>query len=313
MYMNQNKVVLITGASSGLGLATAVLAAKEGYSVVATMRDLSKGNALAESAAQAGVTVETDVLDVCDEASVTACVGRTLERHGRIDVLINNAGFGIAMCAELVPEQRAREIFDVNILGVMRCVQAVLPSMRARRSGHIISISSIAGLVGMPTLEVYIATKFAVEGFMEGIATYLKPYFNIDCSLVEPGDIHTHFTQRVLDDLMALAGSGGKASLDSITPDVVKKILGDRFTDYGPIMWDHKKAFLSPEGLFANAQSAEEVAEVILMVMKDPHPKMRYQSSKYARRFCAEKLAADADGTRQRARVAARELGKVYV
>jgi len=309
--MTTNKVVLITGTSSGLGLNTAIRAAKDGFTVVATMRNPEKkAHALLAQAREAGVSMTVDELDVQNRPSIDACVARTLEAHGRIDILVNNAGFGMTRFLELATEEQIFESFDVNSFGVMRCIQAVLPHMRERRSGHIITISSVAGLVGRPTNEIYCAAKFAIEGLMEGLATYLEPYFGIHCSLVEPGDIQTNFISRIVHDLSAgtVSPAGNDAALAAVTPQFVQNILGEISADYAPIIWGNLQA-LQNEGSFANSQLPEQVAEIVLQAMHDPKPRMRYLSSDFARASCIEKLAADPDGERQKIRVRKLLLG----
>ena len=309
--MNAGKVVLITGCSSGVGFHTALRAAKDGFTVVATMRTPeTKAHALLQQAREAGVSLHVDKLDVQDRSSIDACIARTLNAHGRIDILINNAGFGMTRFLELATEEQIFESFDVNTFGVMRCIQAVLPHMRKRKSGHIITISSIAGLVGRPTNEIYSAAKFAVEGVMEGLAAYLEPYFGIHCSLIEPASIRTNFVNRIIHDLSDKTGSSmedGEA-MSLVTPEFVKNFLGEHNAEYGPIIWANLKA-IQEEGSLENSQTPEEVAEVVLQAMFDPKPRMRYQSSEFARHSCIEKLAVDADGERQKARVRALLLG----
>lgn len=310
--MNSSKVVLITGTSSGLGLYTAIRAAKEGFTVVATMRNTEKKGFLLEEARKAGVSIHVDELDVQKCESIEACIARTLNDHGRIDVLVNNAGFGMARFLELTTDEQIFDNFDVNTFGVMRCVRAVLPHMRKRGSGRIITISSVAGLAGRPMNEIYCAAKFAIEGLMEGLATYLEPYFGIHCSLVEPADIQTNFIGRIVHDLsegLVTPSGNNEAQLTSVTPEFVDHILGERGIGYRSVVWDNLRAF-QHNGSLTHSQNPEEVAEVVLQAMLDPNPRMRYQSSDFARISCAEKLAADPDGEKQKIRVRSLLLGR---
>ena len=281
-------VVLITGTSSGIGFATALAAAEAGCTVVATMRDLAKANPLREAAASRGVTIHIDQLNVQDPESITACVARTLETHGRIDTLVANAGFGVARFLELATEAQMQEAFDVNTFGVMRCIQAVLPTMRAQSHGHLIAVSSVGGLVGQPMNEIYCAAKFAVEGLMESMATYLEPYFGIRCSLIEPAATRSEFVNRVLGDLTL---SGG-------LPE----------GPYSETAQDYLKSVQSEEGFLTRSQSPEEVAEVIVATLLNPAPPLRVPTSQAARLFCQEKLAVDPDGGIQTARIRAQFL-----
>ena len=309
--MNSSKVVLITGASSGLGLHTALRAAKQGFTVVATMRNPdSKSHSLLDAAQREGVSIHVDELDVQKRGTIDACVARTIAAHGKIDILINNAGFGMTGFLELATEAQIQENFDVNTFGVMRCIQAVLPHMRQRRSGHIITISSVAGLTGRPTNEIYCAAKFAVEGLMEGLATYLEPFFGIHCSLLEPAHIHTGFVSRIVHDLSggAVSPADEGEAMQLITPEFVQKILGEYNAEYAPILWANLQA-MQQNGALENSQRPEEVAEIVLQAMLDPKPRMRYQSSDFARNSCMDKLAADPDGEKQQARTRSLLLG----
>jgi NAD(P)-dependent dehydrogenase (short-subunit alcohol dehydrogenase family) len=172
-------VALVTGSSSGIGAAIASQLARDGYRVFG-------GSRRAESPAG----TEALTLDVCSDDSVRACISAVIERGGRIDVLVNNAGQLIAGAIEELTLEQARSQFETNFFGVARTVLAVLPHMRAQRSGKIITLSSLAGLVPVPFWGYYNASKFAVEGYCETLCAELKP-FGISVSMVEPGAIGT--------------------------------------------------------------------------------------------------------------------------
>jgi NAD(P)-dependent dehydrogenase (short-subunit alcohol dehydrogenase family) len=177
------RVVWITGASSGIGAACAARLARDGHRVFGTTR----GAAPAEPGG-----VEWVSLDVRDDASVAAGVSQVLAAAGRIDVLVNNAGVGIAGAVEdTTPEDLVRQL-DTNLLGPLRLVRAVAPPMRAQRSGRIVQISSLAGRIGVPFQGAYSASKFALEGLSESLALELRP-FGIDVVLVQPGDLRSGF------------------------------------------------------------------------------------------------------------------------
>ena len=144
------KTALITGTSSGIGLSTAIAFAKAGFWVTATMRNISKSVALLERAKAEGVELTVAALDVQNEVSIAAAVAGMLERHGQIDVLVNNAGAGYLGSLEQTSLEEVQQVMDVNFFGVWRVTQAVMPTMRSQGSGRIISISSIGGLVGQP-------------------------------------------------------------------------------------------------------------------------------------------------------------------
>ena len=179
--MNPARVVLITGASTGLGLASAEALTARGYTVFGTSRHPDHYPAKNFPLLQ---------LDVRADESVKACVDEVLARAGCIDVLINNAGVSFSGAVEEASIDEAKQLFETNFFGVLRMVNAVLPIMRHQRSGHIINMSSLAGMVGIPYIGLYSASKHAVEGYSESLRFEVKQ-FNIRVSLVEPGDART--------------------------------------------------------------------------------------------------------------------------
>ncbi len=187
-----NKVWLITGASTGLGrvLAEQVLAA--GGSVVATARKPEQLALLHEKYGQQALVL---ALDVTDEDSVENALAAAVEHFGRIDVLVNNAGYGLVGAIEEANDEDIRAEFETNVFGLLRVTRAVLPGMRAQRSGHILNLSSIGGLIATPGLGYYNATKFAVEAFSEALAGEVKP-LGIHVTTVEPGPFRTDFLGR---------------------------------------------------------------------------------------------------------------------
>jgi len=176
-----SRVVLITGASKGIGLATARLLSAQGYRVFGTSRQPD----------QHPVTDFTLLpLDVRDDSSVRACVEAVLNRAGRLDVLINNAGVSLSGASEEASIDEAKRLFETNFFGALRMVNAVLPIMRRQKSGHIINMSSLAGIIGVPYLGIYSASKHALEGYSESLR-YEVRNFGVRVSLIEPGDIRT--------------------------------------------------------------------------------------------------------------------------
>ncbi len=186
------KTVLITGASSGIGEETVKRLMTAGYTVYAGARRLDRMKSLADAGAR------LLALDVTDDGSMTAAVKTVLQEAGRIDVLINNAGYGSYGALEDVPTEEARRQFDVNIFGLARLTQLVLPAMRAQRSGRIVNISSIGGKFGEPFGCWYHATKFAVEGLSDSLRMELHP-FGIDVVVVQPGAAHTEWSRIAQD------------------------------------------------------------------------------------------------------------------
>jgi NAD(P)-dependent dehydrogenase (short-subunit alcohol dehydrogenase family) len=185
--MSERKIVLVTGASSGIGQAIARLLAQKGFIVFGTSRNPSDGEK------RSGIEVLP--LEVRSEDSVQACVNAVLTKAGRLDILINNAGYELAGAIEDTSIAEAKSQFETNFFGVMRLVNAVLPLMRQQRSGQIINIGSIVGVVPVPFLGAYSASKFAVEGYTEILRHEVRP-LNIRVSLVEPGFIKTNLASN---------------------------------------------------------------------------------------------------------------------
>lgn len=192
MSAESSPVVLITGASSGIGQAAAHLFAERGWRVVATMRKPADG---AELAKRPGVTVLP--LDVTDSTSVAAAVATTLEQFGKIDVLVNNAGYGLFGPFETATDEQIRHQFATNVDGIFTVTRAVLPAMRRQGSGAIINVASLGGLITLPLFSLYNATKFAVVGFTESLSFELAP-LGIRAKFIAPGGVATEFTGRSL-------------------------------------------------------------------------------------------------------------------
>jgi NAD(P)-dependent dehydrogenase (short-subunit alcohol dehydrogenase family) len=226
-----SKVALVTGASSGIGEETARMLQEAGFATYAVARRVDRMAALAEK----GVT--TFAMDVTDDASMVAGVDRVIAEQGRIDVLVNNAGDGSYGAVEDVPIDEARRQFEVNVFGLARLVQLVVPHMREQKSGRIINISSIGGKFYEPLGAWYHATKFAVEGLSDSLRLELAP-FGIDVVIVEPGPIITEWNTIARDGLLEQSKGGayeersvrvhatmerGDTGWAGTTPDVVAK------------------------------------------------------------------------------------------
>ncbi len=283
------KVVLITGTSSGLGVQIAVQAAQAGHRVYATMRDLSKQDALRSAAAEAAVSLNILQLDVQDSASVKAAVDRVLEKEGRIDTLVNNAGAGYVRTTEQATEEDIDWVMDVNFMGVVRCTKAVIPHMREARSGHVITISSVGGLVGQPFNEFYCAAKFAVEGFTESLACYVTPSFGINFTTVEPGGIQSEFAASILKQVESTGG-----------------MLND---EYLPILQEYVGGSQNERAGSDIYQSAEDVAAVVLDCLEAAEPPIRKRTSRWGEEFTRFKTELDPDGKKQQSAVFEQFLG----
>lgn len=192
MSVEISPVVLITGASSGIGLAAAQLFGEAGWRVAATMRNPQGGAALAEQQ-----RVMALPLDVTDPASVEAAIAAALEHWGRIDVVVNNAGYGLFGPFETATDEQIRRLFATNVDGVFAVTRAVLPAMRRQGNGTIINVASIGGLLAQPFFSLYHATKFAVVGFTESLSFELAP-LGIRAKVIAPGGVATNFAGRSL-------------------------------------------------------------------------------------------------------------------
>ncbi len=197
-------VALVTGGSSGIGESTARALLAKGFTVYAVARRVDRMASLDE------LGVHTFAMDVTDDDSMVAGISRIVSEQGRIDVLVNNAGYGSYGAVEDVPIDEARRQFEVNVFGLARLVQLVTPHMRARRSGRIINISSIGGKFYEPFGAWYHATKFAVEGFSDSLRMELRP-FGIKVVLIEPGPILTEWNEIARDSLLERSGDGAYA------------------------------------------------------------------------------------------------------
>lgn len=197
----QRKVILITGASSGMGYQTARILAEQGHRVYGAARRVEKIEELAPYGVQALR------LDITNEQSVTQVVQTLIEREGRIDVLINNAGYGYFGAIEDVPISDAKHQFEVNIFGLARITQEVLPYMRAQKSGRIVNLASVAGHVTLAFGAWYNATKYALEAFSDALRMEVKP-FGIDVVIIEPGAIRTDWGIIAADHLRDVSKGG---------------------------------------------------------------------------------------------------------
>jgi NAD(P)-dependent dehydrogenase (short-subunit alcohol dehydrogenase family) len=240
------KVVLITGASSGIGKEAARALKKAGSVVYGAARRSEMMNDLERD----GIRVLQ--LDLTDEDSIEACVKSIIEREGRIDILVNNAGYGSYGAVEDVPISEARRQFEVNLFGLTRLTQAVLPSMRVKRFGRIVNVSSIAGKIYTPFGGWYHATKFALEGFSDCLRLEVEP-FGINVVVVEPGGIKTEWGTIAAQQLRKTSGSGAYAEeANKAANRMLYTYQGDR---------------LSPPSL---------IADVILKAVAARKPRTRY-------------------------------------
>jgi NAD(P)-dependent dehydrogenase (short-subunit alcohol dehydrogenase family) len=250
--------VVVTGASSGIGLATAITFSRSGDTVVAGIRASSRRDDLDAAG------VDTVDLDVADEESCRQAIDSVMARHGRIDVLVNNAGIGYVGTLEELTMEDLRRSMEVNFFGAARLTKAVLPGMRARRDGRVIAVTSLGGTLGQPFNDAYCAAKFAVEGLFESLYP-VEARFGVYTSIVEPGPVGTGFRQHSYRP----ARGGDDSELD---------VLLDRYD-----------AMMSAGA--DRAQSADGAAEVIVAVSREAKPLLRYQTSNFTTRLVSRKLS----------------------
>ncbi|GIM88675.1 SDR family oxidoreductase [Paractinoplanes toevensis] len=256
-----NETILITGSSSGIGKATAHYFHDRGWNVIATMRRPEHGTELTKLE-----NVLVTRLDVADSDSIAAAVGAGLERFGRIDVLLNNAGYGAYGPLEATPMAKIRRQFDVNVLGLLDTTKAVLPHFRANGRGTVVNISSIGGKVTFPLGTLYHGTKFAVEGLSEALH-YELAAVGVAVKIVEPGFVRTDFGGRSFD----------------FTND-------ENLTGYQPLVG----AFAAgQEQMATGGDEPEVVAEVIYRAATDGTDQLRYTAGPYAAELLAGRAATD--------------------
>jgi NAD(P)-dependent dehydrogenase (short-subunit alcohol dehydrogenase family) len=251
--MSNAKIAVITGSSSGIGLATAVELARKGYRVAATMRDLGRSGRLEDAAQKAGVRDCLDLrrINITETDSLEDAVGAIVRDHGRIDVLVNNAGFSSGGFAEDMTLAELRHQMETNFFGNVAMTKAVLPVMRRQRSGHIVQIASIVGRVSAPLVSSYAASKFALEGWSEALRIETHS-LGIRVVLVEPGDYQTDIWER---NLMI-----GKQALSGSSPN---KQRSQRFAEF-------------VKSRSGKRRDPREVAQLIVRIANDPNPSLRY-------------------------------------
>lgn len=197
MNSNRNKkVAVVTGSSSGIGLETSLLLARNGFYTYVTMRNLDKSKTITDLKQKEKLSLKVLKLDVTTDESVKEAIQRITNEQGRIDVLVNNAGYALVGPFEELSIEEFKEQFETNVFGVIRVTQSVLPIMRRQKCGTIINISSIAGKIGFPLTSAYVSSKFALEGLCESMA-YEVEEFGIKVILIEPGVIKTNFDNNL--------------------------------------------------------------------------------------------------------------------
>ena len=243
------KVAVVTGASSGIGFETALALAKEGYYTYATMRDTKKSDKIKELGQKDNLKIDVLELDVDDEGSVKTAMKKILDEKQRVDVIVNNAGWGLWGCVEDVSVDEFKAQFETNFFSIIRLIQEVGPAMRKQGSGKIVNISSVAGRIGFPASPAYISSKFALEGLSESLRLEMSP-FGIDVIIIEPGVIKTNFFNPIK--------LSKKSETDTAYNDVTNKVVS------------------GVKMMAEMGTPAKEVADTIVKAIKDDKPLPRY-------------------------------------
>jgi len=261
------KVAVVTGSSSGIGFETSLALAREGFFTYATMRNVKKADAIQKIANEESLSLKVLDLDVDNEESAEKAVKTIIQEKGRIDVLINNAGWGLWGTAEDVSLDEFREQFETNFFSVVRMIQKVAPTMRKQGFGDIVNISSVAGRIGFPVSTAYISSKFAVEGLSESLRFELGE-FGVNVIIIEPGVIKTKFF-----DSMKTAK---KADEGETYRDITQKVI------------------TGVKMMAEMGTPPKEVAQVIISAIKEEKPLPRYVVGNDAAMFLeAKKMKTD--------------------
>lgn len=255
---SREKVALITGTSSGFGLLTAVTLAQKGFKIAATMRDLSRNGELEQKARQAGVLDQLYFIgmDVTDPESVASAVAKVIKTFGRMDVLVNNAGYAVGGFIEEVDMEAWRAQLETNLFGLIAVTKAVLPIMRGQGSGTIINVGSVSGLSGFPGFGPYATSKFAVEGFSESLRHEITP-FGVNVVIVEPGSFRTPIWDKGMEGIHSTESSPYRERLEAV------------------LRYSRKTAREAPD--------PQQVADVIGRIAVTRSPRLRYPVGKGAR------------------------------
>ena len=248
----QRKVAIVTGSSSGIGYATSLLLARNRFHTYATMRNIEKSADIQEIANKERLPLQVIQLDVNDDTSIRNSIKMVERENERIDVLVNNAGYGLVGAFEDLSVEEIKSQFETNFFSVIRLTQQVLPIMRKQKSGTIVNVSSGAGRIGFPGMSAYVSSKFALEGLSESMSYELEP-FGIKVVIIEPGVIRTNFKKNSVMSKKSLDNS-------SISP-------------YSSMI---QKIDSSISSIVEHATPPEEVAKAILHAITSNNPKLRY-------------------------------------
>jgi NAD(P)-dependent dehydrogenase (short-subunit alcohol dehydrogenase family) len=251
---SERMVAVVTGSSSGIGYETVLALARNGFTTFATIRNLGKAGQIESVASKEKLPIHVVQLDVTDDASVQNAIQEVMKKAGRIDVVVNNAAYGLTGAFEDLSIEEIKTQYETNFYGVIRVTQAILPIMRKQGSGRIVNISSGAGRFGYPGGSAYVSTKFALEGLSESMAYELEP-FGIKVVLVEPGVIRTNFGSSM----------------------ILAKRAQNPSSPYSHMM---QRIGASFEQLQKNASDPDLVANIVLQAATSQNPELRYLAGK---------------------------------
>ncbi len=264
MVQEKEQVAVVTGSSSGIGFETSLMLARNGFHTYATMHKLEEDGGskhITDIAKSENLPLQVIQLDVDNDESVLDAINRIVTENGRIDVVVNNAGYALVGALEQTSMEEIKSQFETNFFGAVRLMLAIIPIMRERRSGKIVNITSMGGRIAIPLDSIYHATKFALEGLSESIQYEVEP-FRIKVILIEPGAVGSNFWKNWR---MAAKASNGGDSNDYSQYKQIENNMSDSFKQ-----------------MLQNAIHPSEVAKVILQAVKDDNPNFRYVVGKDA-------------------------------
>lgn len=262
---DNQRVAIVTGSSSGIGLDTSITLAQNGFLTYATMRNLDKSSIIETAAEKEKIPIRVVELDVTDYRSVNDAIQRIVSEIGKIDVLVNNAGYGLVGAFEDLSMEEIKSQYETNVFGLMRVTQQVLPITRKQESGIIVNVSSGAGIFGYPGGSAYVSTKFAVEGLTESISYELES-FGIKVVLIEPGFIRTNFANAM----------------------ILAKKAQDPNSPYSAMMQTIQS---NSSEMAKNASPVDSVSSAILKAVASRRPNLRYLVGKDVETWAANKKA----------------------
>jgi NAD(P)-dependent dehydrogenase (short-subunit alcohol dehydrogenase family) len=262
---DNQRVAIVTGSSSGIGLDASITLAQNGFLTYATMRNLDKSSIIETAAEKEKIPIKVVELDVTDDRSVNDAIQRIVSEIGKIDVLVNNAGYGLVGAFEDISMEEIKSQYETNVFGLIRVTQKVLPIMRKQESGIIVNVSSGAGIFGYPGGSAYVSTKFAVEGLTESISYELES-FGIKVVLIEPGFIRTNFANAM----------------------ILAKKAQDPNSPYSEMMQTIQS---NSSEMAKNASPVDSVSSAILKAVTSRRPNLRYLVGKDVETWAANKKA----------------------